>query len=85
MAAAWEHRPIPVIVDMELPDMAALDVSRRIREHSDAAVLLVGGGRDAVAPAGQALERVAYLLRPVKAPEFIDAVAAVFALGQGPV
>jgi two-component system KDP operon response regulator KdpE len=85
VAAAWEHRPVLVIVDMELPDMAGLDVARRILRHSDAAVLMIGGGRDAAGGlACQALERVAYLPRPVKAPELIEAVAALFALGPGP-
>jgi DNA-binding response OmpR family regulator len=41
VAAAWEHHPILVTVDLNLPDMVGLDVARYIRTRSEAPMLFI--------------------------------------------
>lgn len=41
VAAAWEHRPVLITVDLNLPDMDGLDAARHIRTGSEAPMLFI--------------------------------------------
>ncbi|MFF2317773.1 response regulator [Arthrobacter sp. NPDC058097] len=41
VAAPWEHHPVLVTVDLNLPDMDGLEVAGYIRKRSDAPTLFV--------------------------------------------
>ena len=67
VAAAWEHHPTMVTVDLNLPDLDGLDVARHIRARSDAPMLFITARAEIDDEiAGMASGAAAYLIKPIR-------------------
>jgi DNA-binding response OmpR family regulator len=67
VAAAWEHHPVLVTVDLNLPDLEGLDVARHIRARSDAPMLFITARAEIDDEmAGMASGAAAYLTKPFR-------------------
>jgi CheY-like chemotaxis protein len=65
VAAAWEHRPELITVDLNLPDMDGLDVARHVRSRSGAPMLFITARAEVDDEmAGMASGASAYLTKP---------------------
>jgi DNA-binding response OmpR family regulator len=75
---ATELRPTVVVLDWMLPGMDGLEVCRRLRAQSDAAILMLTA-RDALADRVQGLETGAddYLVKPFHYEELVARIRAV--------
>ncbi|RAM36934.1 response regulator transcription factor [Arthrobacter globiformis] len=75
VTAAWEHHPVLVTVDLNLPDMDGLDVAGYIRERSDVPMLFVTARAEPDDEmAGMASGASAYLTKPFRAWQLTEAV-----------
>lgn len=75
VAAAWEHDPVLVTVDLNLPDMDGLDVARHIRARSQAPMLFVTARAEADDElAGMASGAAAYLTKPFRPRQLTEVV-----------
>lgn len=77
-AAAWEHDPVLITADLNLPDLDGLDVARHIRARSDAPMLFITARADA----DDEMVRMAsgattYLTKPFRTWQLTDAVNAL--------
>jgi DNA-binding response OmpR family regulator len=75
VAAAWEHHPVLVTVDLNLPDMDGLDVARHIRARSEAPMLFVTARAEVDDEmAGMASGAAAYLTKPFHTRQLTEVV-----------
>ncbi|MDQ0864742.1 response regulator transcription factor [Arthrobacter globiformis] len=75
VAAAWEHHPVLVTVDLNLPDMDGLDVAGYIRKRSEAPLLFITARAEVDDEmAGMASGAAAYLTKPFRPRQLIEAV-----------
>lgn len=75
VAAAWEHHPVLVAVDLNLPDMDGLDVARHIRERCGAPILFITAPAAADdETAGMAIGTAAYLTKPFRPRQLTEVV-----------
>jgi DNA-binding response OmpR family regulator len=75
VAAAWEHDPVLVTVDLNLPDMDGLDVARHIRARSQAPMLFITARAEADDElTGMASGAAAYLTKPFRPRQLTDVV-----------
>ena len=82
VAAAWEHHPVLVTVDLNLPDMDGLDVARYIRARSEAPMLLVTARAETDDEiAGMASGASAYLIKPFRPRQLTEAVNRLCPVG----
>lgn len=73
--AAWEHHPVLVTVDLNLPDMDGLDVARHIRARSQAPMLFITARAEVDDEmAGMASGAAAYLTKPFRPRQLTEAV-----------
>ncbi len=85
LRVAEEHRPDIVLLDVLMPDMSGLEVMRRLREQSNAAVILVTA-RDTDMDKVRGLEMGAddYIVKPFSPEELAARVRAVLRRAAGP-
>jgi DNA-binding response OmpR family regulator len=85
IGAAEEQRPDIVLLDVMMPEMGGLEVMRRLRERSDAPIILVTA-RDADADKVRGLEQGAddYVVKPFSAEELGARIRAVLRRSSGP-
>ncbi|GBD13287.1 Transcriptional regulatory protein KdpE [bacterium HR24] len=85
LRVAEEHRPDIVLLDVLMPDMSGLEVMRRLREQSNAAVILVTA-RDTDMDKVRGLEMGAddYIVKPFSPEELAARVRAVLRRTAGP-
>jgi DNA-binding response OmpR family regulator len=82
VAAAWEHHPVLVTVDLNLPDMDGLDVARYIRTRSEAPMLFITARAEADDEmAGMASGASAYLIKPFRPRQLTEAVNKLCPVG----
>jgi CheY-like chemotaxis protein len=82
VAAAREHHPVLVTMDLNLPDMDGLDVARYIRTRSEAPMLLVTTRAEADDEmAGRASGPSAYLTKPFGPRQLTEAVNKLCPIG----
>lgn len=75
VAVAWEHDPVLVTVDLNLPDMEGLDVARHIRARSEAPMLFITARAEVDDEmAGMASGAAAYLTKPVRPQQLTEVV-----------
>ena len=75
VAAAWEHDPVLVTVDLNLPDMDGLDVARHIRARSQAPTLFITARSEVDDElAGMASGAAAYLTKPFRPRQITEVV-----------
>ena len=75
VAAAWEHHPVLVTVDLNLPDLDGLDVARHIRARSEAPMLFITARAEVDDEmAGMASGAAAYLTKPFRTRQLTDVV-----------
>ncbi|MFE4835287.1 response regulator transcription factor [Arthrobacter sp. NPDC056691] len=75
VAAAWEHRPDLITVDLNLPDIDGLDVARHIRARSEAPMLFITARAELEDEmAGMASGAAAYLTKPFQPRQLTAAV-----------
>ena len=75
VAAAWEHDPVLVTVDLNLPDMDGLDVARHIRARSEAPMLFITARAEVDDQMdGMASGAAAYLTKPFHPRQLTDVV-----------
>lgn len=75
VAAAWEHHPVLVTVDLNLPDMDGLDVARHIRARSQAPMLFVTARAEVDDEmAGMASGAGSYLTKPFRPRQLTELV-----------
>lgn len=75
IATVRKHNPAMIVVDFGLPDMTGLEVTKRIREFSDAHILMLTGRADA---AGEALAAGVneFMTKPFNIRELRQRIAA---------
>jgi two-component system OmpR family response regulator len=82
VAAAREHHPVLVTVDLNLPDMDGLDVARYIRTRSEAPMLFITARAEADDEmAGMASGASAYLTKPFRPRQLTEAVNKLCPVG----
>lgn len=75
VAAAWEHDPVLVTVDLNLPDMDGLDVDRHIRARSQVPMLFITARAEVDDEmAGMASGAAAYLTKPFRPRQITELV-----------
>jgi DNA-binding response OmpR family regulator len=75
VAAAWEHHPDLITVDLNLPDMDGLDVARYIQARSEAPMLFITARAEFEDEmAGMASGAAAYLTKPFHPRQLTAAV-----------
>jgi two-component system, OmpR family, response regulator ResD len=80
LAAAGEHRPDLVVLDLMLPKLGGLDVMRRLREHDHARVpiiLLTAKGEESDRITGLRLGADDYVVKPFSPGELVARIDAV--------
>ncbi len=84
LEAAEEKRPDVVLLDIVLPDMTGIEVMRRLREETDAAIILVTA-KDSDADKVRGLEMGAddYIVKPFSPDEMGARIRAVLRRTQG--
>jgi CheY-like chemotaxis protein len=82
IAAAWEHHPVLVTVDLNLPDMDGLDVARHIRARSEAPMLFITARAELDDEmAGMASGAAAYLIKPFRPRQLTEMVNKLCPVG----
>ena len=82
VAAAWEHHPALVTVDLNLPDMDGLDVARHIRARSGAPMLFITARAELDDEmAGMASGAAAYLIKPFRPRQLTETVNKLCPVG----
>ncbi|MFF2318246.1 response regulator transcription factor [Arthrobacter sp. NPDC058097] len=82
VAAAWEHHPVLVTVDLNLPDMDGLDVAWYIRKRSDVPMLFITARAEPDDEmAGMACGASAYLTKPFRPRQLTEAVNKLCPVG----
>ncbi|MBT2550897.1 response regulator transcription factor [Arthrobacter sp. ISL-65] len=82
VAAAWEHRPDLVTVDLNLPDMDGLDVARYVRARSEAPMLFITARAEVDDEmAGMASGASAYLTKPFHPRQVTETVNRLCPVG----
>ncbi|MBT2550890.1 response regulator transcription factor [Arthrobacter sp. ISL-65] len=82
VAAVWEHHPVLVTVDLNLPDMDGLDVARYIRARSEVPMLFITARSEADDEmAGMASGASAYLTKPFRPRQLTEAVNKLCPVG----
>lgn len=82
VAAAWEHHPILVTVDLNLPDMDGLEVAHHIRARSDAPMLFITARAELDDEiAGMASGAAAYLIKPFRPRQLTETVNKLCPVG----
>jgi two-component system KDP operon response regulator KdpE len=86
LGIAEEQRPDIILLDVMMPEMGGLEVMRRLRESSDAPIILVTA-RDTDADKVRGLEKGAddYVAKPFSAEELGARIRAVLRRSAGPV
>ncbi|MFC9351522.1 response regulator transcription factor [Arthrobacter sp. NPDC057013] len=75
VAAAWEHHPDLITVDLNLPDIDGLDVAGYIRARSEAPMLFITARAELEDEmAGMASGAAAYLTKPFHPRQLTEAV-----------
>ncbi|MBT2520885.1 response regulator transcription factor [Arthrobacter sp. ISL-28] len=75
IAAAWEHHPVLVTVDLNLPDLDGLDVAQLIRARSQAPMLFITARSEVDDEmAGMASGAAAYLTKPFHPRQLTEVV-----------
>src|SRR3989304_5571381 len=84
LEAAEEKRPDVVLLDIVLPDMTGIEVMRRLREETDAAIILVTA-KDSDADKVRGLEMGAddYIVKPFSPEEMGARIRGVLRRTQG--
>ena len=82
VAAAWEHHPVLVTVDLNLPDMDGLEVAHHIRARSDAPMLFITARAELDDEmAGMASGAAAYLIKPFRPRQLTETVNRLCPVG----
>lgn len=82
VAAAWEHHPVLVTVDLNLPDMDGLEVAQHIRARSGAPMLFITARAELDDEmAGMASGAAAYLIKPFRPRQLRETVNRLCPLG----
>ncbi|MFF2316590.1 response regulator transcription factor [Arthrobacter sp. NPDC058097] len=82
VAAAWEHHPVLVTVDLNLPDMDGLEVAQHIRARSEAPMLLITARAELDDEmAGMASGAAAYLIKPFRPRQLTETVNRLCPVG----
>lgn len=75
VAAAWEHAPVLVTLDLNLPNMEGLDAARHIRARSQVPILFITAGSEIQDEmAGMPSGTVAYLTKPFRPRKLTEVV-----------
>jgi DNA-binding response OmpR family regulator len=80
LAAAGEHRPDLVVLDLMLPKLGGLEVMRRLREHDHARIpiiLLTARGEESDRITGLRLGADDYVVKPFSPAELVARIDAV--------
>ncbi|MFE4543849.1 response regulator transcription factor [Arthrobacter sp. NPDC056727] len=82
VAAAWEHHPALVTVDLNLPDMDGLEVAQHIRARSEAPMLFITARAELDDEiAGMASGAAAYLIKPFRPRQLTETVNRLCPVG----
>jgi CheY-like chemotaxis protein len=82
VAAAWEHHPVLVTVDLNLPDMDGLEVAQHVRARSDAPMLFITARAELDDEmAGMASGAAAYLIKPFRPRQLTETVNKLCPVG----
>jgi DNA-binding response OmpR family regulator len=82
VAAAWEHHPVLVTVDLNLPDMDGLEVAQHIRARSEAPMLFITARAELDDEmAGMASGAAAYLVKPFRPRQLTETVNRLCPVG----
>lgn len=82
VAAAWEHHPVLVTVDLNLPDMDGLEVAQHIRARSEAPMLFITARAEFDDEmAGMASGAAAYLVKPFRPRQLTETVNQLCPVG----
>ena len=82
VAAAWEHHPVLVTVDLNLPDMDGLEVAQHIRSRSEAPMLFITARAELDDEmAGMASGAAAYLVKPFRPRQLTETVNRLCPVG----
>ena len=82
VAAAWEHHPVLVTLDLNLPDMDGLEVAQHIRARSEAPMLFITARAELDDEwAGMASGAAAYLIKPFRPRQLTETVNKLCPVG----
>jgi DNA-binding response OmpR family regulator len=82
VAAAWEHHPVMVTVDLNLPDMDGLEVAQHIRARSEAPMLFITARAELDDEmAGMASGAASYLIKPFRPRQLTEMVNRLCPVG----